>query len=57
MGPEVKMTKQGVRDLNHLGQKKKPTTTDEQKAAVTDADKILVPTAAPGPVSVPPIEG
>jgi hypothetical protein len=57
MGPEVKLTKQGVRDLNHLGPKKPKAVVEQaQPAAELGADKSLAPAAATEPAASPPIE-
>jgi hypothetical protein len=55
MGPEEKMTKQGVRDLNHLNPKRRPVPVEPEEAVIA-----AVAPASPAPalavgVALPPI--
>jgi hypothetical protein len=44
MGPSQKMTKQGVRDLNHQVPKKRPAALEPQSSPVDEA-QLVVPAA------------
>jgi hypothetical protein len=56
MSTQQKMTKQGVRDLNHLVPKKRPVVAAPEKSIADEALPVPLPAAVPAAVAVPPTE-
>ena len=47
MSAQEKLTKQGVRDLNHLVPKKRPTVAAAEKSIADEAPPVPLPAAVP----------
>jgi len=56
MSTQQKLTKQGVRDLNHLVPKKRPIVAALEKPLADEAPAVPLPQAAPDGAAAPPNE-
>ena len=53
MGSEQKLTKQGVRDLNHLTPKRRPVAVEPEKAVAEGLPLVSAPVALAEGVELP----
>jgi hypothetical protein len=56
MEPQRKLTKQGVRDLNHLGPKKAPTAAVAESAVADAAHPVPPPAAVLESAAIPTVD-